>query len=60
MRERVKTRLARKVERNTPQPVPKSLKPSTVPPPAVVDEDGLSTLEGFRPDERWMVRAYGD
>ena len=56
MRNRVKTRSARKAERDPPMQVPRA----PAPPPEVLDEDGLPTLEGFRPDERWMVRTYGD
>ena len=35
-------------------------KSEPVPPPETFDEQGQPTLEGFRPDERWMVRVYGE
>ena len=60
MRGLVKTRTVRKVEQGTPQLAPKALKPSRAKLPAMVDEDGQRTLEGFRSDQRWMVRVYGD
>ncbi len=28
--------------------------------PDTFDEHGQATLKGFRPDERWMVREYGE
>ena len=56
----VKTRTMRKGERGTPQLAPNTLKPSPAKLPAEVDENGQRTLKGFRSDQRWMVRVYGD
>ncbi len=60
MSKKAKTRSVREGDRDTPRQAPKALKRSVVQLPAVVDDDGQPTLEGFRSDERWMVRAYGD
>jgi hypothetical protein len=60
MRNVVKTRTVRKGEQGTPQRAPTSLKPSRAKLPAQADENDQRTLEGFRADQRWMVRVYGD
>ena len=60
MRSRVKTRPARRVERDVAEPTRRPRVPPGVRPPARFDEDGEPTLEGFRSDERLMVREYGD
>ena len=57
MRNPVKAPSARILEQDPPHhPAPKAPVPPAVQPP----EHGPLTLEGFRPDERRMVRAYGD
>ena len=38
----------------------KSVPIEAVRPPDMFDEQGQPTLTGFRPDERWMVRVYGE
>ena len=60
MRSRVKTRPALKVERDPSPPTRRSPMPPAVQPPVMFNGNGQPTLEGFRSDERWAVRAYGD
>lgn len=61
MRGDIKTRPApRQVQHVRPQRIQRRRVRRDGSGPARFNDDGQPTLAGFRADERWMVREYGD